>query len=237
MVRKARMLFFLPALAGLAAGADRVQVSQITDGNGAVTVCVTNRHTSPITALLLDATVTRGGGRAAVITRYVDVYVNAGQDSTIGPGQTSALWSLPAVAPGGGTLSMVVDAAVFADGRRYGSEKGLRILAGRRRGLLDALLHGRGLLERGRSAGLSSVRMGVDSAMQALMAETRRMPPEEIPSRTAGALVAQTIKNALDGPAPPDCAGDCAAERIERLLQRLSVWESHVRQGLQEIGP
>jgi hypothetical protein len=56
MVRKARMLFFLPALAGLAAGADRVQVSQITDGNGAVTVCVTNRHTSPFTALLLDAT-------------------------------------------------------------------------------------------------------------------------------------------------------------------------------------
>ncbi len=238
MARKVRLIAMLAGLAGAAAaaGQDPVELSRGADSKGRPVIVVTNHHSAPLTGLLVSAAIYHTGVPAGQVAHILDVYVHDGSDRPIAGGASAALWPVPETPAGVDVVPMAVGAAVFADGRRFGTEHGLRILLGRRRALLEALVEYRALLENGRSAGLASIRSGLDASLQAIRLEASRLPTDEASAKTAGGLAAALIKSALDGPPPPGCTGDCANERIDQVLRRLTLWEARALQGVREAG-
>jgi hypothetical protein len=220
-------------LSASAQAGDLIALSPAFAQGGMVTVSVTNQHASPVTGLLIQATLRANGKPKAVMSSYLDIYVNAFHDKAIAPGEVRTIPLISEDVARKWPASIAIAGAVFQDGRRFGADNGLRILIGRRQALQDAINVFRENLVTSKGAGLAAVTAAIDGLTQSQKDRASRVPQEELSILSAGSQVAQWVRGALDA-APPGCGADCVSKRIDYILGGLSVWESQIQKGAAE---
>ncbi len=213
-------------------GADLIVVSPVFEEAGMAAVTISNRHASPLTGLLVQATITEDGKRRAVISKYLDVYVNAFHDKSVGPGEQ---YRVPLISAEGARRgnSAITTSALFQDGARFGDPQGIDILIDRRKAVHDAIQEHRLSLEPLRGTALANVTARVSAMAEQQKKVAFGMRPEEIAKYSAGSQVTHWVKGAFDG-APPGCGIDCVGKRIEYVLRGLDVWGGQIQRGVAE---
>lgn len=112
--------------------ADPLVLSEPFSRDGMINVTVSNEYSRPVTGLLVQATIVENGKRRAIVSHYLDIYVNAFHDKAITPGEKRQIPIIDARLPPTAVPSIVIAGAVFEDGSRLGSDYGVRVLLGRR---------------------------------------------------------------------------------------------------------
>lgn len=213
-------------------GAELVRVSPVSERGGMFAVQVENLHKTPLTALLVTVTIEVEGKPKTVVSRYLDVYVNLGYDTPIRPGESRIMSVAPW--PEQSPPKVTSAAAVFEDGRAYGPEAGLQVLIGRRQLLQQVLAHWRDQLSRMKGADIEGIETRVKGLIQTMEQESAQAPPSDMPVRSVASLVPVWVKSVLEA-VKPDCSRTCATERLDYLLNGLTLWEEKVRKGLEEV--
>ncbi|MFN3325741.1 MAG: hypothetical protein ACK5AZ_19770 [Bryobacteraceae bacterium] len=211
-----------------------VAINDMSEERGMLTATVVNRHSSPITGLLVQASVHDGKQPKAVFTRYLDVYVNAFHDKPIAPGERVTIpvltkelasrWSTPAV---------FIAGAVFADGTTFGSDSSIRILLGRRVALQDEISRFRSQLVALQGSPLVDVMSAVDDAAAQMKSAGMFLTQEELSIEGVRSQVAQWVRGAFED-APADCPEACVGKRIDYVLRGLVIWSEEVQKGSAE---
>lgn len=215
--------------------ADPVSIIGITEHDGMLAATIVNGHPAALTGLLIEATTYSKGKPKLRAIRYLDVYVNAFHDKAIAPREQRTFPLVDAHLARMSPPSIVISAAVFADGHRFGSEEGTRILVGRRKAAQDAIDRFRSILVSVKGGDLTTVRSRVEDLAQRQASESKAAMQEDVPILAAGSQIADWVKGAFAG-APSECSVECAMIRAEYVLGGLTQWREQVRRGLVDLG-
>ncbi len=210
-----------------------MSITRVDEQSGILAATVVNGHSAAITGLLIEATIYSKGKPKLKTVRYLDVYVNAFHDRAIASGEARTFPLVQARVARESPRSVVISAAVFADGCRFGGEGGVRILVGRRKAAQDAIDRFRSLLVTVRGGNLTAVRDSVEGLSQRQESESKVALREDVQILAAGSQVADWVKGAFSG-APSECGVECAATRAEYVLGGLAQWREQVQRGLGE---
>lgn len=233
---KAQVLFIAVSavLLGTAHAGEPVSISRIDEERGMVVALVENRSASAITSLLVEATIYSGGKPKLQAVRYHDVYVNAYHDKELQGGKSMAVPLVAVDAARKGSPSIIVSAALFADGSSYGTVEGLRVLRGRRSAASTAIERYRNALIARTGSDLPALRAAVQEVRIGQDAELRARSRNDVPVFSAAGQVGDWVSRAFDG-TPLECGRDCVARRVEFVLGGLDRWQAELSKGLAEI--
>lgn len=198
---------------------------------GMITVTVTNTHTASITGLLLQSMVSEATKRRAIVSSYLDIFVNASYDKPIAPGESRAISIINAALSPGGPPPTVLSGALFADGSSVGTSQGIHILEGRRTELAQTLIRFRQRMMSLKGAGLPEVLASTNAQAQEEGARVRGMRPEEMPIAGVSSMVSDWVQSALAS-APANCSADCAGRRLDYIVAGLSTWSAKLTEGM-----
>lgn len=220
------LLFFAAAMSTLAQNSgDLVSSSVLKDVNKGVAITIMNRHSAALTALLVETRQYSSTGKLmAVHAKYHDVYVNVNHDEPLAPGASRTVWLLAPQALKVAEMDVQFIAALFQDGARVGSERGIRILAGRRAEVRRAIADARSALSR--SNGSATI---AASELQALYDRSVAFKGKTEVEHTIGGistLVPIAIMRELSARNAVCSQDDCRSASLRSVTQYLEQWDS-----------